>query len=207
MIARPDAPAGVLFTGPEDGDMRRDAAARRRVSTRHSVPAEWATVSQVHGNQVRLVDAPGLAGEGDALVTTRPGLGVAVFTADCLGVVLVGDGGVGVAHAGWRGLAAGVLEATVETMTEAGIDPRHGSVGPGIGPCCFEVGDEVAERFPDDRAETTWGARSVDLRAAARRRLGGIPVEVDARCTACQGGPSHRHTGTSARMAAIGWLR
>lgn len=152
------------------------------------------------------VDRPGEAGDGDALVTSVPGLPLAVFTADCLGVVLHSPGSVGVAHAGWRGLAAGVLDSTIRLMEESGTVPTWAQVGPGIGPCCFEVGDDVADVFPDEVSTTTWDTRSVDLRAAATRLLAGIDVTVDPRCTACSGGFSHRRNGTSARMAALGWL-
>jgi len=197
---------GVAFTSPTDGDARHDPEVRRRGSARLGIPDEWATVNQVHGPIAIEVDRPGEAGEGDALVTTVPNLPLAVFTADCLGVVLHGPGTVGVAHAGWRGLAAGVLDSTISLMEKAGAAPTRAEVGPGIGPCCFEVGDEVAEVFREDVSSTTWGTRSVDLRAAAARRLRGMDVWIDDRCTACGGGFSHRRTGTTARMAALGWV-
>ncbi len=176
------------------------------MSERLGVAEEWATVTQVHGRGVVRVERPGPAGEGDALFTTVPGLVLAVFTADCLGVVLGRPGMVGVAHAGWRGLSAGVLEALVDEMTSAGGAPTSAEIGPGIGPCCFEVGPEVAARFPEDVSTTGWGTTSVDLVAAARRRLHPIHVESDGRCTHCQGGFSHRRDATRDRMAALGWV-
>lgn len=198
---------GVAFTSPDDGDARGDREVRRRVSARLGIAEEWATVEQVHGAVAVAVDRPGPAGEADALVTAVPGLPLAVFTADCLGVVLHGPGTVGVAHAGWRGLAAGVIESTIDLMRQTGTAPTRAGIGPGIGPCCFEVGDEVAEAFPEAVSVTTWGTRSVDLRAAAARRLRGLDVWIDDRCTACGGGFSHRASGTSQRMAALGWLQ
>ncbi|MFP3913353.1 MAG: polyphenol oxidase family protein [Actinomycetota bacterium] len=197
---------GVAFTAPGDGDMRADLANRRRISQRLGISPEWAVVHQVHGTRVVHVREPGLAGEGDAIVTDRPGLPAAVFTADCLGVVLHAAGAVAVAHAGWRGLAEGVLEATVAALTQVSARPDTAHLGPAIGPCCFEVGEEVASRFPDDVATTTWGSPAVDLAGAARRRLGDLATTTDGRCTACGGGPSHRRDATTDRMAAIGWV-
>src|SRR5690606_4198690 len=108
--------------------------------------------------------------------------------------------------AGWRGLASGVIEETIRVMSEVGSEPVRGWIGPGIGPCCFEVGEDVRAHFPEDLSETTWGTMSVDLAAAALRRLDGIDMVVDRRCTACQGGLSHRRDRTPARMAAVGWV-
>lgn len=197
---------GVAFTAPADGDMRSDQHARRRVSDRLGIDPRWATVEQVHGSEVVRVTRLGSNGPADGMVTTVPGLAAAVFTADCLGVVLHGPGTVGVAHAGWRGLVAGVLESTVERMEEAGGGPERADFGPSIGPCCFEVGEEVAELFPDDLSETAGGSVSVDLVGAALRRLPDLETSVDRRCTSCEGGPSHRRDGATRRMAAIGWL-
>lgn len=198
--------AGVAFTDPSDGDMRGDPLARERVSRRLGIPPQWATVDQVHGGGVVLVEAPGPAGTGDGLVTTVPSLPLAVFTADCLGVVMIAPGTVGVAHAGWRGLAAGIVEATADLMAEAGSPPVAAHVGPGIGPCCFEVGNEVAVLFPEEVTATTWGTTSVDLGAVVEKRLTGVDVFVDGRCTACGGGFSHRRDATESRMAALGWI-
>lgn len=199
--------AGVAFTWVEAGDMRSDPDARRREAGRLGIPDSWATARQVHGATAKVVEGPGDAGEADALVTVVPNLPVAVFVADCLGVVMVGPGTVGVAHAGWRGLAAGVLESTIEAMSDHGRPPEAAAIGPGIGPCCFEVGPEVAALFPGHVSETTWGTTSVDLIGATVARLGeALDVEVDGRCTACGGGLSHRRDGSQGRQAAIGWV-
>lgn len=188
---------GVVFTTAGDGDVRHDPAARRRVTD-----SEWAVVHQVHGSTVVDVTGPGPHGDADAIVTSTPGLPLAVFTADCLGIVLHGPGAVGVVHAGWRGIVTGVIEAAVERLGEV----RSVHIGPHIRSCCFEVGPEVAERFPDDVAETTWGTVSVDLAAAAARRLPVAP-EVVAVCTRCgEDTFSHRRDGTAARQAAVGWV-
>ena len=197
---------GVAFTWVGEGDMRGDPAAHGRVSRQLGVGDAWATVEQVHGAEVATPTEPGAHGPADAVVVTRTGLPAAVFTADCLGVVLRGERGAGVAHAGWRGLAAGVIEATRSALERAGAPPTHAYIGPGIGPCCFEVGPEVAERFGPDVRRTTWGTPSVDLAGAAARRLTDLEVWEDGRCTMCEGGLSHRRTGDPARMAAIGWV-
>ncbi|MGH8911868.1 MAG: polyphenol oxidase family protein [Acidimicrobiia bacterium] len=197
---------GVAFTWSGDGDIRADEDRRRVVASELGIERAWAVVDQVHGSQAHVVAAAGTAGEGDALVSTTPRLPLAIFTADCLGVVLAGPGTIAVAHAGWRGLAAGVLEAATEAMAAERAAPVSGYIGPGIGPCCFEVGEEVADLFGHDVSATTWGTRSVDLVAAATRRLSSMEVWVDGRCTACGGGFSHRRDATPDRLAALGWI-
>jgi polyphenol oxidase len=197
---------GVAFTLADDGDVRADPDARRRVSVELGVSDDWATVRQVHGSEVVGVAAPGSAAEADGMVSTVPGLPLAVFTADCLGVVITAERGVGVAHAGWRGMVAGVLKRTVEVMCDMGLTPLAAYVGPHIGPCCFEVGPEVAERFPGSRSSTNRQTTSVDLLDAARRQLDPLPLWDAGSCSAHDPGHhSHRHSGTPARMAAIGW--
>lgn len=189
---------GVVFTTAADGDMRRDLAARRRVG----VGSEWATVRQVHGATVVEADHPGDHGDADGLITEAPGLPLAVFTADCLGIVIHGSGRVAVAHAGWRGVYSGVVDEALAPFDQ--VDSIH--IGPHIRPCCFEVGPEVADLFADDLATTSWGTTSVDLAAAVARRLPVEPVVVDL-CTRCGGDTfSHRRDGTDARMASLGWL-
>ena len=196
---------GVAFTWADDGDQLGDRDVRRAVASA-GAPDEWATVRQVHGAGVLVVDEAGTLGDADALVVTRPGLAAAVFTADCLGVVLVAEGAVGVAHAGWRGLAEGVIDEALSVMASLHRPASRAYLGPHIGPCCFEVGDEVAERFPQHHASTTWGTRSVDLAGEAVDRLVGLDVWHDGRCTMCGGGLSHRRTGAPERMAAVGWV-
>jgi YfiH family protein len=164
-------------------------------------------VRQVHGSNVHHATAPGVLGEGDALWTDERGLPLAVFTADCLGVAVLADGAVGVAHVGWRGAAAGVVPALAEAMKEAGHHPVGAVVGPGIGPCCFEVGPEVAERFPGHTSTTTWGTVSVDLPGVVVSQLPGIDVMVVGGCTRHdQTWFSHRRDRTPMRQAAVTWL-
>ena len=189
------------------GDQRGNPAQRSSVAAELGIEPDWATLHQVHGRTVIEATHPGELGEGDALFTRVAGLPVAVFTADCLAVVLEGDGIVGIAHAGWRGLAKGVIAALRTAMDDAGSPARVAAIGPAIGSCCFEVGEDVADRFPDEAATTTWGSPSVDLHASAKADLGGLEVWDAGRCTGHDPGLfSHRRQRTSSRMAAIGWL-
>lgn len=198
---------GTAFTTAADGDVRRDAGAREQVSEAIGVSSEWATVRQVHGERVVVVDGPGDAGEADALFTTTPGLPLAVFTADCVGVVIEGDRAVGVAHAGWRGARAGIVRGLIDAFESAGAEPRTATIGPHIRSCCFEVGPEVAAQFGGHLAETTWGTPSVDLAGQVRASLEGIEVADFGVCTMCGDDTfSHRRDADRSRMAALGWL-
>jgi copper oxidase (laccase) domain-containing protein len=139
--------------------------------------------------------------------TDQPGVPLAVFTADCFGVVLIAPGAVGVAHAGWRGVTGRVVSALADEMAEHGHRPLLAAIGPGIGPCCFEVGPEVASRFPEDVAETRWGSTSVDLVGAIRRELEGVEVWASGACTMHHPGLfSHRESRTALRHATITWV-
>ena len=206
-MIRPPGFRGVAFSDARDGDLRNDPKARRVVSADLDISSEWATVRQVHeGSAVEAV-RPGVLGEADAVYTSRPGLPAAVFTADCLGVAIEADRGVGIAHAGWRGVAAGVVENLRSAMKAAGWTPLRAAIGPGIGPCCFEVGPEVAERFPANTSVTTRGTVGVDLPGAVALRLEGLEVWQAATCTRCSAEFfSHRRDGTPARMAGIVWF-
>ena len=180
------------------------------VSMSIGIQPEWATIRQVHGAAVLEVARPGRAGVGDALVTRAIGLPLAVLTADCGGIVLESDGAVGVVHAGWRGVAAGVVaEAAgyLEGLSEGRKRVSRAAVGPLIGPCCFEVGDEVVERLGGWQSTTRWGTTSVDLGEAIRAQVPGASWWSADACTRCgEGWFSFRATGTESRMAAIGWM-
>jgi len=131
-----------------------------------------------------------------------------VRTADCVPIVLVGDGAVAVVHAGWRGLAEGVVEAAVAAM--GGVHAAH--VGPHIRAGCYEFGerdlDEVAARLGDHvRGTTTWGTPALDLTAGVRAVLGEVPVEDAGACTACTDLYfSWRARREAARFATIAWM-
>ncbi|HEY6628366.1 MAG TPA: polyphenol oxidase family protein [Acidimicrobiia bacterium] len=198
---------GVAFTEAGDGDQRDDLRSRSLVSASLGIPEEWASLNQIHGNLVHRVDHPGVIGEGDAMWSTVRNLPLAVFTADCFGVVLHAREAVGVAHAGWRGSRAGVVARLRDEMAAEGHAPTRAALGPGIGACCFEVGEEVSTEFEGFTTATTWGTPSVDLAAVIRTELSGLEVWDADDCTFHQPGSfSFRRDQTSLRMATIGWL-
>lgn len=206
-MIRPPNRAGVVFSDAGDGDLRGAPSRRAFFSSVLGIPAEWATVKQVHGSVIERARSPGLIGEADGIWTTKANLPVAVFTADCLGVVLAAEGAKGVAHAGWRGAAQDVVGALFEEMAAAGFRPTSAAIGPGIGPCCFEVGDEVSARFPDSQSSTTWGTQSVDLARHITAGLGIDDVWSAGLCTMHDPGWfSHRRDHTKSRMAAVAWI-
>lgn len=167
---------------------------------------------QVHGTTVAQVAGPQAITDGvDGLVTAEPGLGLLALTADCLPVALAADGAVGMVHAGWRGLAGGVLEEAVGAVRDAGATgPVTAAVGPGAGGCCYEVGDEVHAAFAD--VPGVRRGRRLDLKAVAAARLGAAGVEVvhdTGLCTLCTDPAlffSHRRDGgVTGRQAGIAW--
>ena len=196
----------------------RLAADRRSAFARHGLdPAEVHLMRQVHGDHVEHVDAATPRGrvlpDTDAAVTTVTGRALAVLTADCLPVLVAGPRVVAAAHAGRRGLLAGVLEATVDACARAGDEPAvlRAVIGPAIGPCCYEVPadmrDAVAATDPPAAATTTWGTPSLDLVRAARDRLErcGVSVETVGTCTCCDSDRwfSHRADPDAGRQAGV----
>ena len=180
-------------------------------------PAAIAMGWQVHGTDVLRWESPPPAGRGgyaepgaelekvDGHVTDLEALGLLVLVADCLPVALAGDGRVAMLHCGWRGLAGGIIERAVALFD----GPVAAAVGPGIGRCCYEVGDEVLAAFAD--VEGAADGRMLDLRAVAAARLQAAGVEtvehVDM-CTACRPDLffSHRRdAGVTGRQAGIVW--
>jgi hypothetical protein len=151
-----------------------------------------ATLKQIHSARVLSAHAPGLIGEGDALVTDRAGVTVSVRTADCYPILLVATNTrvVAAIHAGWRGTAAGVAVEALKRMNAA-PDGVLAAIGPGIGVCCYEVGEEVAQQFGQH-------AGRLDLAEANRRQLidAGIPdrnIEVLQHCTFCKADQFHSY--------------
>ncbi len=206
-MIRPPGVTGVAFSEAIDGDLRGHPHSRAAASRAMNIPSDWAWTTQVHGENVVRASRSGSQGEADALWTTKSGLPIAVFTADCFGVAFKAEGAAGVAHAGWRGVAAGVVSALREEMTRNGFPPLEAHAGPGIGPCCFEVGPEVAEKFAGFEAKTSWGATSVDLMGAIGEQLGDIPKWTAGGCTHHeQSWFSHRRDQTPHRMATIAWV-
>lgn len=206
MIAPPDW-EGMVFGEASDGDGRADTDTRNAWSGRLGVSTEWATIHQVHGATVVRARSAGHHGDADAIFTTTPDLPVVVASADCVPVLLAGAEGVGAAHAGWRGAASGVVSELVAAMAAAGVSVRRAAIGPAIGPCCFEVGPEVAARFPAHETATTWGTTSVDLAAVIAQQLpGGVEVWTARRCTMCdETFNSHRRDGSPLRQVSMAW--
>lgn len=228
-------PWGALNLGLHVGDQPTHVLEnRRRLAAALALPTEPVWLCQVHGTEVarlarrELAEGGELAGvtpaptaiEADAAVAFEPGVVCAVMTADCLSVVLADRAArcVGVAHAGWRGLAAGVLEATIAAL---GVAPAelYAWLGPAISPRCYEVGDEVREAFvtadPGAAAAFVPNARDrwqADLALLARRRLaaaGVSEVSGGGLCTFSNRARfhSHRRDGVaSGRMATLAWL-
>ncbi len=191
------------------------AVERNRAAVERSIGAPFAFGRQVHGVTVQLSrEAPaGEPAEADGQLTDRPGLAPMVLTADCLPVAVAGGGAVAMLHAGWRGLAGGILAEGVRALRElVGGAELQAAVGPGAGPCCYEVSEDVHRAFtalgPEVRRE-----RNLDLKAVAARQLAaaGIGTVHDVGlCTICADPAlffSHRRDGgVTGRQAGVGWL-
>lgn len=206
-MIRPHGFRGAAFGEATEGDLRVDSAQRRSVAGELGISPEWAFVSQVHSATVVRATQPGALGEADAIFTTRIALPVAVATADCVPVVLEGDEFAAVIHAGWRGAISGILDNTVAAIRASGHEVARAAIGPSIGPCCYEVGPEVAERFEGHAATTTWGTPSVDIAGSLAAVLGDIPVWRSPRCTFTDDNlNSYRRNRTKLRQVAVAWL-
>jgi hypothetical protein len=206
-MIRSDAIPGLVYGDASDGDARSDALARARLSSTLGIPSAWATISQVHGGTVVVARRAGSHGDADAVVTDVPGLPIAIGTADCVPVAIAGERTIALAHAGWRGVVAGVVPAALRAMEAIGDVPVRASIGPHIGPCCYEVGTEVVDAIGGHEAATRAGGLSVDLAEAIVGQLGGLPTEVIDVCTLDDDRfASYRRNGTSRRQVAVAWL-
>lgn len=192
---------------------------RRRLQDMLDLPGDPRWLNQVHGTEVISAETVQKTPCADSSIVTTPGTVAVVLTADCLPVVLCDTDGrcAAVAHAGWRGLNAGVLEKTVKKMDVAG---QHvlAWLGPAIGPAAFEVGEEVRDAFMavDNNAAAAFtpnerGRWQADIYLLARQRLARVGV------TAVSGGGlctysdaqrffSYRRDGVTGRMATMVWL-
>jgi YfiH family protein len=202
-----------VFTDDERGAVVEN---RRRLATALGFPPDLVAIGrQVHGAELAVhagsqkpspFAEPGSAiPEVDGHITSEPSLPLLVFVADCVPVGLAGPGGVAMLHCGWRGLSAGIIEygAAATGATDAAI-------GPSIGPCCYEVGHEVLDAFPD-LGDGIASGRMLDLPEVARRLLleaGVEQVEMAGLCTSCESDLffSHRRdTGRTGRQAGLVW--
>lgn len=211
------APYGELNLGGSGEDPALIEQNLRLIAVEFGVaPAAVVRVSQVHGRDVHVV-RPGdelpvrPMPTADALVTTRDDIVLAVRAADCLPVLLAGDGVIGAAHSGRKGMYVGVVPATVEAMRDLGARRITAVLGPAACGRCYEVPAEmraeVAERVPASYGETSWGTPSIDVAAGVRAQLDELGVEiVDAsRCTIeSEDLYSYRREGpVSGRMAGL----
>ena len=206
MIRPPDFSGAAVGTA-QLGDARRNADVRSRISEDLGLVDSWAWVDQVHGAVVVEAVEPGPQGEADALYTTHSGLALTIATADCVPIILEGKGVVAVVHAGWRGAAAGVVPAALAALAAAHSPADRAAIGPAIGPCCYEVGPEVVDRFPGFAATTTWDTSSIDLPGFIASQLDGLRVWSADLCTHHdERFHSYRRDGTADRQVAVGWL-
>jgi polyphenol oxidase len=201
-----------------DDDQDRVTENRRLLADGLGLEPEHVAMGwQVHGTALlhwdSAPDGGGYARPGaelqkvDGHTTSVAGLGLLVLVADCLPVALMASGRAAMVHCGWRGLAGGILERAVEGFEE----PPAAALGPGIGRCCYEVGEEVLAEFAGLGEEIADG-RMLDLRLVARRKLEAAGVgrieDVDL-CTSCRPDLffSHRRdNGVTGRQGGIAWL-
>ncbi len=204
------------FTGCGDGDLSPDSVDvdRRRAAV---VALPWTWLRQVHGDAVVVVDRPGARTgvRADGVVTGVPGAAIAVQAADCAPVAVLGESVVAVAHAGWRGLVAGIVPAVVSAARRVAPGPLRAVVGPCIRPRCYPFApadlDVVAGAVGDVvRSETGSGEPALDLVAGVRAALSDAGVDdCDdvAICTACSPSHwSHRADGGHQRQSLVAWL-
>ena len=205
-----------VYTDDDPDSVREN---RRRLCAEVGVDPETATMAwQYHSAEIRRADGRGIVTPGlefercAGLWTDEPGRGLMLLAADCLPVALArtnGTPGVAVLHVGWRGLLAGIVQAGARSL---GGGTLAAAIGPGIGPCCYEVGDEVAAPFRERFGDGVVAGRSLDLPEAAERALrdaGCATVERVGLCTSCEEGLffSHRRdrgrTGRQGIVAAL----
>jgi YfiH family protein len=204
-----------------DADANAIENRRRLAATLGFPPERVAYALQVHGSDLAMVppsfrgsfsvprtdkEPRGELTEADGQVVTSPGLAGLVFTADCLPVAVRGPGGVAMLHCGWRGLAGGIVAKGVEA-----VGATSAAIGPGIGACCYEVGDEVLDAF-SGLGDGIADGRMLDLTEVARRvlREAGVEwIEAADLCTSCNPDLffSHRRdAGLTGRQGGVAWL-
>jgi len=177
-------------------------------------PAEWCWLHQVHGAVVAPGEPAATRGcpDADAAVTRRPGLALIVQTADCAPIALATDDAIGVVHAGWPGLLAGVVEAAVGALRELGSGRVQAALGPCVHPADYEFGRDDLDRMvaalgSTVEARTRWGAPALDLPAAVRAALARVDVDtfldVDVCTYASPDHFSYRRDGRTGRQGLV----
>jgi YfiH family protein len=210
-----------ILTDDDSGRVRRN-----RESLARAVGRPFSGVlmgRQVHGTEVQIRERAPSPGaplrEADAQVTSSPALTPLVLVADCVPVVIAAPGAVAAVHCGWRGIAQGILEKALQALLEcdpgAPVERAAAALGPGIGRCCYEVGEEVRDAFrARGHGEAAITAGRLDLALAVRgelERLGLASGGIAAcgLCTSCDPGLffSHRRDGgVTGRQAGLAWL-
>ena len=194
------------------------ATSSNRALLAEQLRVELAYGRQVHGAQVRIVEGPTdpdeAPAEADGITTAVHGVAPMVLTADCLPIAIGGGGAVAVVHAGWRGLADGVIAVGVEAVRRLASPDAAiaAAIGPGAGVCCYEVSDDLHRRFAGLGLGLRRG-QNLDLKAIAAAQLAAAGVqEVHTLpwCTICATGEvffSHRREdGVTGRQAGLAWL-
>jgi polyphenol oxidase len=219
-----EGPFASLNLGRLTAD-RPEAVQRNRARLHAEIGRPPAYIRQVHGTVVRRIEAlpvDGLAPlpdegvelpEADGQATPLADVAPMVLTADCLPIAISGADAVTMVHAGWRGLAGGIIAEGVRAVRELGAEgPLGAAIGPGAGGCCYEVGEEVRREFVDYGDRVRRG-RNLDLKAIAREQLerAGVETVYDVGlCTICSDPSlffSHRRDrGVTGRQAGIAWL-
>jgi purine-nucleoside/S-methyl-5'-thioadenosine phosphorylase / adenosine deaminase len=189
----------------EDADEAVRENRQRLAAALGFVPDQVVFARQIHGTDLIHHPREGGVVEADGHVVTEPGFAPLVFVADCLPVALYGPEGLAMLHAGWRGLAGGILAAGADA-----VGATRAAIGPGIGPCCYEVGEEVLGAFAGLGGVAE--GRMLDLPEVARRLLAAAGVgEVESAglCTSCEAELffSHRRDkGRTGRQAGLAWI-
>ena len=198
-------PYNSLNLGRHVGDAPGDVDHNRSLL---DLPGEPQWLNQVHSNHCIEIDRCD-GREGDAAFTQEKGAVLAVMTADCLPILVASGEGefVGVIHAGWRGLASGVIKSAIRAMPASDL---HVWFGPAIGPCHYEVGNDVRSKFGETGILKKGGKWTLDLYAVAREQLhaeGVSKISGGDYCTYCDEGRffSHRRDGVTGRMAGFIW--
>jgi polyphenol oxidase len=210
-----EGPYASLNLGRKSGDEAERVDENRRIAC-EAIGADLATLAlnfQVHSASVFRA-APAMRGEhADGLWTDEPGLPILAMSADCLPIAVArtetNESAVAVLHVGWRGLLAGIVAAGTNAL---GSGSLAAAIGPGIGPCCYEVGEEVAPPFRERFGDDVVRGRHLDLWTSAERALRAAGVDrVDRfdRCTACEPDTffSHRRDrGRTGRQGVIAYV-
>lgn len=208
----------VVCSTRADGDFHRDRVDAGRIERdrRRLVDVPWTLLDEVHGTAVVEVDEPGGGdgSRGDVVATSLAGAAIGVWVGDCAPVILVADSGrIVAAHAGWRGLAAGVIDRAVDAL---GSDDARAFLGPCIGPCCYEfsppdlssVSSSLGLPLGTVGAVDRSGRPALDVPAVVGAVLArrGIDLEVHGACTGCDDRfYSHRVRRDEGRHVVVAW--